>query len=382
MEKALEKLRIPDEYAFYLSPDTPVSKRMEAARAELMLPSEVLLGMLTLLANDEDPEVKRTAIETLMTFPQPEKILNHHTHAKIVEIIAQLRREPALDEAIIGLRSANERTVCLIASRADAKLCEQIATDHERLMLTPMVLVALHQNPACSQENVERATSYLRMLNMVPALPGNRPGETVEVDVEAEVEAALLGKASPMLEQRQKLEMFNLDAMAGPLEGFNFDFKDNDDFSFELIDAQHDNADAEVRQRIEKLIRLMSVGQRLKLAYVANRTARNILIRDSNKQISMAVVKSGRLTDGEVLIHAGNHNIASEVLREIAGNREWTRRYPIKVALVNNPRTPINVSMRMLNSLHHSDLEDVSHNRNIAAAVFSMAAKMVRNRKD
>ncbi|HSP81011.1 MAG TPA: hypothetical protein VLQ93_20985, partial [Myxococcaceae bacterium] len=62
--------------------------------------------------------------------------------------------------------------------------------------------------------------------------------------------------------------------------------------------------------------------------------ARSILIRDSNKLVCTAVIRSPRITDGEVLSCASNKAVNEEVLRIIYGNREWTKNYQIMLALL------------------------------------------------
>jgi hypothetical protein len=124
----------------------------------------------------------------------------------------------------------------------------------------------------------------------------------------------------------------------------------------------------------------MSVGKKLKLAYLGNKSVRSLLIRDRNKLVSVAVVKSGRLTDAEVLAHAGNRNLPDEALREIATNREWTRKYPVKVALVNNPKCPPSVSLSLVSQLQIKDLASLSRNRNVSSVVFTLAGKLAKQK--
>ncbi len=41
-------------------------------------------------------------------------------------------------------------------------------------------------------------------------------------------------------------------------------------------------------------------------------------------------------------------SISEEVLRIIANNRAWTKRYGVIVALARNPKTPVAISMNLL----------------------------------
>jgi hypothetical protein len=44
------------------------------------------------------------------------------------------------------------------------------------------------------------------------------------------------------------------------------------------------------------------------------------------------------------------------VLREIGMNREWLRNYQVRLALVNNPKTPLSIAMAQVTYLNQRDL--------------------------
>ena len=91
-------------------------------------------------------------------------------------------------------------------------------------------------------------------------------------------------------------------------------------------------------------INALSVGERVKLAYHGSREDRSILIRDANTTVAISVIKSGRLTPPEVVKFARNRNISGAVVDEIARSKIMLRDYAVKVALVNNPKTPLQVA--------------------------------------
>ena len=77
---------------------------------------------------------------------------------------------------------------------------------------------------------------------------------------------------------------------------------------------------------------------------------------------------------------AGNRNLADEVLREIAMNREWLRKYPVKVALVNNPKVPVSVAMSIVPQLHKRDLLELSRNHNVSSVISQAARRLYRQK--
>jgi hypothetical protein len=397
-----DKLGIPDAMRGAVAPDAPRPLRLAAAKGALPATQDALLGALYVLSCGDDAEVRDTALATIRGLPGVVNALSQRTHPKVLELLANTREERDLDERIILIRNTNDRTATLIAGRAGDKLCELICENHERLLLTPDVLVALHQNRSCPDAPLERAIAFMRMQGALPPLPASRPrpGDprpkvpataakpapapaAAVFDLEAEIEAALAGRPSPHLEQQSRLQMFDLDKVQpGGLEGFSFDFKEDDNFSLDLIDEGEDRVsdDPDAKAGIEKRIAAMSVGQKLKLAYLGNKSTRSILIRDRNKMVAVAVVKSGRLTDAEVLAHAGNRNLPDEALREIAINKEWTRKYPVKVALANNPKCPPSVAVSLVNQLQAKDLASLARNRNVSSVVFQLAGKLLKQK--
>ena len=136
----------------------------------------------------------------------------------------------------------------------------------------------------------------------------------------------------------------------------------------------------EQHMSIEQRIKNMNVGHRIKLAFKGNKEARGILIRDSNKSVAVAVVKSGRLTEGEVKSHASNRNLADDVIREIAKNKEFIRNYPVKVALVNNPKTPVSTALSFVSLLQKKDLQQLSRNRNVSSVISGAAMKRFKDK--
>jgi hypothetical protein len=131
-------------------------------------------------------------------------------------------------------------------------------------------------------------------------------------------------------------------------------------------------------QRVMK----MSISEKIKLATLGNKEARTMLLRDSNKLVCTAAIRSPRITEGEVLAMANNRAANDEVLRIIYTNRDWCRAYALRLALIKNPRVPSAVSMKMLASLHESDVKDLARNRNVPALIQQMAKKAVDKKNE
>ena len=126
----------------------------------------------------------------------------------------------------------------------------------------------------------------------------------------------------------------------------------------------------------------MSIAQKIKLATLGNKEARSFLIRDTNKLVCTAVIRSPRITDGEVLNCATNKAVNEEVLRIIYNSREFTKNYKIKMALLKNPKLPLAVGMKFLGTLRENDLKELSRDKNVPSALQGMAKKMMDKKNE
>ncbi len=128
-------------------------------------------------------------------------------------------------------------------------------------------------------------------------------------------------------------------------------------------------------------VKELPVGQRLALAKKGNKDVRMILIKDSNEMVAMEVVTSTRITDGEILAIAMMRDVSDKILRYIANNRKYRQNKLIILALLNNPRTPVGVSLSLgLSSLTERELNDLAKSRNIPGAL-ARAAKQLLDRR-
>jgi hypothetical protein len=128
-----------------------------------------------------------------------------------------------------------------------------------------------------------------------------------------------------------------------------------------------------VNQKITK----MNFTQRLKAATKGTKEMRAILVRDTNKMIAAAVMSSPKLTEQEVETFSRMASVSEDVLRIIAHNRAWMKSYKITLGLTKNPKTPVAVSMNLLQRIQQRDLAQMAIDRNIPEPVRIAARKKV-----
>jgi hypothetical protein len=136
------------------------------------------------------------------------------------------------------------------------------------------------------------------------------------------------------------------------------------------------------RQTLLQRLATMTVAQRVQFAMKGSSEARRTLIRDSNKVVQRAVLQSPRLTDQEVEAFAAMSSLTDEILRLIAKNRNFRKNYVVVRNLMNNPKTPLDVSLHMLPMLNPLDLKRLCTNKNVPETLRTTANKLQRQRQE
>ena len=136
------------------------------------------------------------------------------------------------------------------------------------------------------------------------------------------------------------------------------------------------------RQTLLQRLATMTVAERVQFAIKGGGEARRTLIRDSNKVVQRAVLQSPRLTDQDVEAFAQMSSLTDEVLRLIAKNRNFRKNYVVVRNLMNNPKTPLDVSLHMLPMLNPLDLKKLCNNKNIPETLRSTANKLHLQRQN
>jgi hypothetical protein len=133
------------------------------------------------------------------------------------------------------------------------------------------------------------------------------------------------------------------------------------------------------RQATIQRLSAMTVSEKIKAAMRGTREERTILIRDPNKLVSLSVLSSPKVNDREIETYAKMANVSEDVLRVIGTARAWTKDYTIVRALVFNPKSPIAISMTLVNRLVEKDVRMLSIDRNIPEPVKILARKVVQS---
>ena len=132
---------------------------------------------------------------------------------------------------------------------------------------------------------------------------------------------------------------------------------------------------------LQKIAKLNITG-RIALAMRGNKEERSILIRDSTKLVSLAVLDSPKVSDAEVEKFALQKNVLEAVLRAIPMRRKFAKNYSIMRNLVFNPRTPLDLGLGLMKHLLVHDLKNLSGNKEVSDTVRKLALRMFKQKME
>jgi hypothetical protein len=279
--------------------------------------------LLTILAGDQDDNIKERAGNALLSVPVESFLLamkRADASPRVIQYCAEnLADKPGVADALAQNPRTPPDMLVRLAARLSAASVEALLNDAERLSRSPILAAALATNPNLSLEQK-------RLL------------EEMDKDDGGLDEAAMREALAELEPDSQKRET--------------------------LI------------QRLNK----MRVVERMKMALTGNREERVMLIRDRNKLVQRAVLQSPKLTDQEVENFAGMSNLNEEILRTIAGNRAFIKNYAVVKKLVNNPKVPLDVTLHLLPRLNSTDIKFLTLNKNVPETLRTLSFKLMRER--
>lgn len=114
--------------------------------------------------------------------------------------------------------------------------------------------------------------------------------------------------------------------------------------------------DAEVSARAAEVQRELTLGHRKWLARSTRREVIDRLLHDPEPEVVPILLENPRLVERDVVLLAALRPTVPEVQWQIFESRRWIARYAVKRALVLNPWTPTELSIRLLAFLNAQDL--------------------------
>jgi hypothetical protein len=354
----------------------PPAKAMAAKGLAPMRPAELVTAIYQ-LSFDADAAVKAAAEAAPAALPDRivvpglgEALAPEVLHFFGVRLAAG--RTEALEKILYNGATADATFVAL-AGRLKERELEVIFQNEARLLRTPAILEALYMNREARMSSLNRA---IELCARNGVRPDGIPGFDDIVKSLAEDRSA----QDPTVDQAFAGILAAADAAPpvpeGPAEA--------GEGAGTPAAAAAPPAAAPERDRDRKGgvidFTKLKLHEKIRLATLGNEYCRQNLIRDPNRVVALAVIRSPRITDGEIVRAAGNRTVSEDVIRYIANQRELLKIYAVKHNLVQNPKCPLAFSLKILPLLLGEDLKEIARSKNVPSALSTAARKLMTTR--
>lgn len=334
-EDSTIKFKVPNDVAKIMKQWGGHNVRLAAARGALPMSGPNLVTVLFIFYHGDNQELKEESLNTLKELsPGILKTVcaQADIHPEILDLLARLHyknmevMEPLLTNRMIGLK-----TLMFVGEHASGNVLDLLASNDVMIRKAKALRTVIINNP--------HAEKTLKI----------RLGWKEEVArPEPEDEPAASESAAPAEE-----------------EGGESHFE-----------GEVEELDEEGLSKYQQLLD-MPVADKIKMALTGDKEWRSLLIRESNKLVNSAVLKNPRITDPEVLMVAKNRTSSEELIRIVLLNKEWMKKYEVKKALVEHPRTPLQQAMRLMGFLSEKDIKELAKSRNVSQAIVNNARRIV-----
>ncbi len=317
-----------------------------AARGLVPLPpSDLARALGSLLARGE-PTLRALAEESFKELKPDtlrEAVLSSGVRPEQLDAIARRTQEITILEPLLRHKAVADETLVWLADRIDPYLQDVLVTNQIRLIAAPQIVERLFENPRLSSDIRRRADEFLEEFFLKK-----------EREEDERLRAA--GAAEPGEETTPPAAI--TPAVAAAV------------------------AESEEKHRsLFARLATLTVIQKIRLAWRGNKEERFFLVRDSNRLVALAVLKSPKTREGDIETIANMKSVSEDVLRYITLRKEWMRRYSIMLAIARNSRTPIDASLPLVGRLHPDDQKKLSKDRNIPEPIRALARREVARRE-
>jgi len=422
----------------------PGPGKLMAARGIVPLPPLDQVAVLYQLTFDSDPTVAQAARDTAAKLPEKllaGTLADPQNDPRVLDYFGALMVDkPSVFDAVALNPSTSDATITTLAGRCGAREVDLLAQNEQRILRTPEIIAAMYMNRKARMSTIDRVVELaVRNQVRVPGLAAwdevaralaGAPATTDPED-DARFDAVIAsrddssltagdgeevpvddgGRTSRLIELHVTVP--NQPATRIPLrrmrtiiggdpgtEGYvpnvpsqwlvaQLD-EDENGITIGIVETR-ETIHAAIKQHIQignvRLIlaptpfRDLPIPHKVRAATLGDAFVRAEAIRDSNKMVSLAAIKSPGVTDSEAAAYAGNQVLSEDVIRYIAGRREWTKLYGVKVSLCRNPKAPIAETTRMMPFLRERDINELIKSKGVPSAVVAQARKIQMQRR-
>jgi len=126
--------------------------------------------------------------------------------------------------------------------------------------------------------------------------------------------------------------------------------------------------------------RALTLGERKALARRSSRAGIDKLLRDPHPAVIRMLLDNPRITEDDVVRLAARRPAYPDVIAEIAKNAEWAQRSRVRMAIVQNPGSPVEIAVPLVRLLIRPELLQVIAAADVAAIVRAAATEVLQRR--
>ncbi len=372
VEPPVDVLTLPAPARKILDASAPAAMRQMAAKglAPGLKPAEALT-VVVLLSESADETVAAAARATLERLPAP--LLNGALGGDLppgvlAAIAPRYAANVGIIEKILAHPAVPPQAVVAVAAAASEAVAELVATNEQRLLAFPEIIEKLYLNKSTRMSTADRILEL--------AVRNNVELHGIAAYKEAATAIGMELIAEPSPEPTPDDVLFKeLNALAAQVD-LDPALEDTHELDEE---TGLEKPKAKVVPVLKKFSEL-TISQKIRQATIGDATTRGLALRDSNRLVSSAAIKSPKIQENEVVRVAANRSVSEDVLRIIATSQEWTRSHQIKLNLVQNPRTPFTFVSKLIGHLREAELKALSRSKNVSGAVATAARQQLLRR--
>ncbi|MCA9541889.1 MAG: hypothetical protein KC620_23490 [Myxococcales bacterium] len=383
-DRTIPPEKFPENVRRFVAPDSPQPLRQMLARGLVPMKPLVQVCALYQLAVSDPGELGRTATQSVRAMPPA--ALKQIAAERLLPVVLDWLAETFVDsreivQTVVLNQTTDVDTLIRVAqSTQDGRLLEMLAANEAKLLQSPPLIEALYFNRQMRQSTIDRvldlaARNQLKLpkiptyQEVVAAIAGTAPKteeEAAAADARFAAAQAALNELTGKADEAQIEEIIAAYTAEAEAEGAD-------------VEEEADEGPRRSKSAAGR-IRDMNVAEKVRLAMLGTATERAILVRDTNKIVARAVIRSPGITDTEAIAYAKDKSMLDEVIHYIAQNKKWTRHYQIKLNLVMNPKTPTSEALRFMTHLRINDLRAVARSKGVPGPVSKAAKQMVKAR--
>ena len=326
---------------------------MMAAQAMAPMPAQQQVLSLYQLSFDADDEIASVSIESAKNLPAAvlKQALPATPHPGVLNFYATYHVASDIVQLIVLNPVVSGHTLARICAKTSNKqILVIISNNQDRILSSPPIVTALYHNKYAPLSAVQKVLELVVRNN-------------VDLDGIPELDAIKQGILS------------SDGAMSA-----SADSTAQDECFDQVIAAGEKPAEESTRNLSSQQIKELPLFAKVRLATIGSSFHRSVLVKDRNRTVYMAAIRSPAVSEQEAIKFSGVKELEEDVIRYISTKREWHRNYSLKLNLVNNPKCPLPVALKLLAHLRQNDLRQIARSRSVPAVVARSAKQAMLRR--